>query len=94
MLPKMCIDHACICGVVSEQIMSNEPLIAPIVIGVGHGRSVHDFKLAVHRHHDGGQCRGAVGLVGCQFGPRTCGRVLIAALDESDAEKRNQGHEM
>ena len=37
MLPKMRVDHACIGGVVSEQIMGDKLLATPIVIGVGHG---------------------------------------------------------
>ena len=94
MFPKMRVDHARIGGVVSEQIMRNELLATPVVIGVGHGRPLDDFKLAVHRHHDGSQCRGAVGLVWCQFGPRACGGFLIPTLDKSHAEERNQGQDM
>lgn len=70
MFPKMRIQHACIGGFMAKQIMDNQLLLTPIVIGVGHGRGVHDFQLAVHGHHDRGQCRRAVGLVGGQF--RSC----------------------
>ena len=45
MFPKMRIHHACIGGVMAKQIMDNQLLLTPIVIGVGHGRGVHDLSL-------------------------------------------------